>query len=99
MKHTEIGGASIKVGEYQKDGKTRNRNRTLGTLMCTEHSDGSQRFWITMDQEVLNPSLLILARPFTEKGSDRVILNVFDNKPREAPAATLESLSKEEDPW
>ena len=88
---TEIGDIAIPVGFYEKSGEITRRYRRIGSLMQTTRDDGNSGFWVKLNVEVLQPSLLIPVRQFMEKGSDQILLSVFDKdeskQPRpEAPA-------------
>lgn len=61
-----------KVGSYEKDGETKNRYKNVGAVMKTE--DG---MFLFMDK-TFNP-----AGVPSKEGSESIILNLFEPKPRE----------------
>lgn len=79
----------IKVGEYEKDGQKKSRNRTIGRLM---KSDDGHPF-ILLNAEVLSTPLFALSR---KKGDDSVILSCFES---EAKAKTTEPEAAEDGPF
>ena len=82
----ELGDIAIAVGSYKKGDKEHKARRRIGKLMETTYEDGGKSLWIKLNQEALSPSLLICARPFTQKGSDTVLLDVFrPDKDKAAP--------------
>lgn len=89
-KHTQIGDIAAPVGYYTDGEKQKKRYRNVGVLMRTEDQDGI-RFWIKLNAEVIQPSLLIQMKPNMEKGADAAILTVFEPREKtssQKPAAT-----------
>lgn len=90
--HTSLGDVALPVGHYTKGGEKKYRRRQLGTLMRTSYPDGTERLWIKIHADVLNPSLLILAsrNQIMQPGDDSIIASVYADDARsgaaEAPA-------------
>jgi len=84
MQHEELGEIAIQVGSYEKDGKPKKRFRRIGTLMRTTYDDGGKSEWLRLNADALNPSLLIIARAYMEKGSDSALLSVFPKRKQAA---------------
>lgn len=106
---TDLGDITIVVGHYpdpsrrnQETGQPlrRNRSRRIGNLLRTTHSDGSSRYWLKLNGDALNSSLLMLALRATGKtGDDAVIANVFAKRDATPPAAGgAAPPAEEEDP-
>lgn len=87
--HTPLGDLSLPIGHYLKDGDKKLRRRNLGTLMQTTDDGGERRFWIKLNADALNPSLLILCsrNGILEGGADGVIVNVYAREERKPGAA------------
>ena len=68
MKKT--GSLSVKIGEYEKDGKMKGRYKTIGQIM----SDDKGKEFILLDATVISMQLFALANP---KRLDSVIVSIF----------------------
>ena len=76
MKKT--GSLSVKIGEYEKDGKTKGRYKTIGSIMM---GDKGGEF-VLLDATVISMQLFALANP---KRLDSVIVSIFrDEKGNDA---------------
>ena len=75
MKKT--GNLSVKVGEYEKDGKKKGQYKTIGRLMSG--NDGSE--FILLDAMVISMQLFALANP---KQQDSIIVSIFRDEKNDA---------------
>lgn len=80
---------SIPVGSYTKDGTTKVtvEYREIGVLMEFEGRDGNTWQEIKLNLDILNPSLLLLARGQVEKNSSTARVKLFDLPARQKPDA------------
>jgi len=74
MAITKIADLAIKVGEYEKDGKTKGEYENIGSLM--EGDDGSE--FLLINNSALNPSLAMIANRERKR---RVLVSVFRENP------------------
>ncbi len=70
MATTKIADLAIKVGEYEKDGKTKGEYENIGSLM--EGEDGNE--FLLVNNSALNPSLAMIANRERKR---RVLVSVF----------------------
>lgn len=83
MSVTRVGDISIKVGEYESDGKTKGEYEQIGQLMRAD--DG--REFILLNNSALNPSLAMIANKDRRR---RVAVAIFrdEAKTDSAPKTT-----------
>ncbi len=100
LTHTPVGDITIAVGIYEKGGETKRNARRIGTLMQTDEPGRDPRYWIKLNADAVNPSLLMLQslNGLREKGSDSIILNCWPPPREKKPVGTTEAEQPEAPP-
>lgn len=84
MATTKIADLAIKVGEYEKDGKTKGEYENIGALM--EGDDGNE--FLLINNSALNPSLAMIANRDRKR---RVLVSIFRDKEDQGGGKTQQS--------
>lgn len=95
----------LQTGSFQQEGKERvtRELEDIGVLVEFEDREGNKFFKVKLRASILNPVLFQLVKPYMEKGSGTVWVDLFDIPKRVAkdssPAESEDGESDEKPPF